>query len=92
MCIVSMVVDGITNPYGPNKIPGLDEWLEKKTWPDTQRPFFPPPPAVDPELARMLRDVLERLDRIDKKLGLKDCKVEQEKKDRLMELLKEVVG
>lgn len=57
-------------------------------------PFFQPykiPNSNELEILRQMKEIIERLDRIDKALGLTDCKVEQAEKDRIFKKLKELV-
>lgn len=66
MCAVSAVMPQISD--------GLKPWLP------VQAPFISVPTEYVPQhirdLAKDVKDVLERLDRIDKALGLRDCAVE----------------
>lgn len=63
MCTVSMIAD----------------YYDKRTWPGSP-PFpynppapLPPVPQWDEESKRLLREVLERLDKLDKRLGDIEC-------------------
>lgn len=67
-------------------MPQIKPWIDSPGWPT------PLPPGPDLETARLLREVLDRLDKIDQKLGLKDCKEEKEEKERVFKKLKELVG
>lgn len=60
------VVSMVTDYYN-------DIW--PKRWPSNPRPW-----EQDEELKKQLKEVLERLDQIDKKLKDKDCKDEKKKK------------
>lgn len=42
--------------------------------------YAPTPAPIDPKLLEEIRDIGKRLDRIDKQLGLKDCKEEESSK------------
>lgn len=89
MCIVSMVQESITNPKSPNHIPWtLPDYpkpLRQEDPLDAYKKMFNPKP--DAEVAKLLKQALEILDRIDKKLGNTECKVEADKKKELLDLL-----
>ncbi len=55
-------------------------------WRDTRNPNFIPftLQSPDADLARQMLEVIRRLDAIDKKLGLKDCKLSAATKDELI--------
>lgn len=60
MCSVSAVSDYFAQPGG----------VFQQRFPNA------PNPTADPEVARLLREVVERLDKIDKRLGDVECKDE----------------
>jgi len=81
MCIVS----NITNPWNAPSLPPQyqlpKDWLPQN-WP------IPPIEEMAPGIAKQLLDVIERLDKIDKALGLLTCKVEKAEKQKIVRKLK----
>jgi hypothetical protein len=69
MCASSAVSDYYMKQWpNPNSLP--------QQWPHTGPSTFPQIVQSDPELKDMLRKTIQLLDKIDKKLGDRDCKDE----------------
>jgi len=76
MCTVSMVVDQWF-PQQPTQ-----PWPNQVPWPVVQK---------DPELARQMLEVLERLEALDKRFGLlEQCKVAEPEKRRIKAKLRRI--
>ena len=63
-------------------------------WRDRQGPNFIPwtPNYPDPGTAQQMLEILRRLDEIDKKLGAKDCKLNESEKIAFEQKLQERAG
>jgi hypothetical protein len=76
MCVVS----NITQPWGggtvPYTVPAMPQLPPPEPWHPKSWPL-PPIEQIDPKIAQQLLDVISRLEKIDKALGLLDCKVEK---------------
>jgi len=73
MCAVSMVIKDWILPSSPNFIP----WVTQ--------PVIPPEQADN---AALMLKVIELLEKLDKKLGLKDCSVAEPEKKALKKKLR----
>lgn len=80
MCAVSMMVDAWQTWPKPTVSP----WLPQAV------PYFPPVDfnKPDPETAKQMLEILAKLEALDKRLGLIDCKIEQAVKDKFVRKLK----
>jgi len=87
MCVVS----NITQPWGnlPTYPYPEKPWPKEppEPWHPKQWPL-PPIETIDPKIAKQLLDVISRLEKIDKALGLLDCKVEKLEKQKIVRRLK----
>lgn len=80
MCMVSAVHQQI-GPLIPTVTPGFPGWVPPNAAPnvpDYSKLF--PKPDLTPEILKLVKECLEKLDRLDKHFGLKDCSVEATKK------------
>lgn len=75
MCTYSLVVDDWMNPRSPNNIPDFS-------------PFKQLPALITPDIAKQMLEVLRRLDALDKRLGLHECKLNELEKSKIVKKLK----
>jgi hypothetical protein len=92
MCVVSAVHQQIGPMIDPNWKPGYvpagipAPVINPFPWPPT------PPKSLDADILKEIRDILPRLDRIDKALGLKDCSAEEADKAAFRQKLDELIA
>lgn len=93
MCVVSLVMTGWTDPNSPNYMPLSPPKEYLKPWMLTPAP--PPPTQSDktvtPDIAKQMLEVIERLDKLDKTMGFKDCAVEKEHKQVFLSKLQKLI-
>ena len=74
MCVVSMVVGGWGTP-GSNNYFNFSEWQNN---------------PLGPSVSRDMLEVLKKLEELDKKMGLKECAVEEKEKDSFKKRLQKL--
>src|ERR1700688_611004 len=97
MCVYSAYVNEAIkqwpglDPSWPQKFPQFPYPGSAKPWNHGPGQTVPVTPGTDPKILQEILDIGRRLDRIDKALGLKDCKQEEASKrafeDRLQKLI-----
>ena len=101
MCTVSMVMKDWTTPGSPNYPGTLPGYPYPYPTLPPQLPTFPTPPypyetagsatiTISPPLAQQMLDIIKRLDALDKKLGLIDCKLQEPEKKKYLKALRKV--
>ena len=87
MCVVSNIMLPWGQPVNPNAPPYTPPYQPPDPWHPKQWPI-PPIETIDPKIAKQLLDVIARLEKIDKALGLLDCKVDALEKKAIVKRLK----